>query len=455
MAATTSSNNALHSRIARQSPEWLTRGVMYQVWLRSFTPEGTLRAATEKLAHVAGTGATIIYLSPVCLQDDDIRQEFWSERQKKCGFNNPKNPYRIKDYNAVDPEYGTDDDLRAFVNEAHRLGMRVLLDLVYFHCGPTSVLMEHPGYFKKNPDGTIATGEWHFPVLNYESPELREYMWKNMERWITDFDMDGFRCDVSDAVPLDFWEEARARLTPLRPDLVILAEGERAADQLSAFDIDYGFSWYYVTRDVFAGKKNASEMRTLWQRVASERPRGNRVLRFTENHDFANDTGTNRVETMWGSAGAEAMLAVNFTLDGVPFIYNGQEIADASPQSIYTRLPVHWELMTQAKAKSRLAFCRDLCRLRGTERALSQGDVVWIDNNQPDSVLSFIRAIGNEQIAVIVNLSKLPVKTSIAVENISAFEPLMTRGTTCTMTAQDKGDFILGAYGFYIGTCKK
>ena len=117
---------------ARPSPEWLTRGVMYQVWLRGFTPEGTLRAATKRLPSVAELGANILYLSPVCLQDDDMRQEFWSKRQMASGTNNPRNPYRIKDYNQVDPEYGNDADLREFVVTAHKLGLHVLLDLVYF-----------------------------------------------------------------------------------------------------------------------------------------------------------------------------------------------------------------------------------------------------------------------------------------------------------------------------------
>ncbi|MBI5397476.1 MAG: hypothetical protein HZA91_19430, partial [Verrucomicrobia bacterium] len=95
---------------ARPSPDWLTRGVMYQVWLRGFTPEGTLRAAMKRLPSVAELGANIIYLCPVQLQDDDMRQEFWSKRQKASGTNNPRNPYRIKDYNRIDPEYGSESD---------------------------------------------------------------------------------------------------------------------------------------------------------------------------------------------------------------------------------------------------------------------------------------------------------------------------------------------------------
>ncbi|MBM3888156.1 MAG: hypothetical protein FJ388_03420, partial [Verrucomicrobia bacterium] len=226
---------------ARPSPEWLTRGVMYQVWLRGFTPEGTLRAATKRLPQVAELGANIIYLCPVQLADPDMRQEFWSKRQKASGTNNPRNPYRIKDYNRVDPEYGSEADLREFIATAHKLGMRVLMDLVYFHCGPTSPLMNERDFIQRDESGKAVTGGWNFPRLNFNSRGLREHLWANMAHWVKDFDADGFRCDVSDAVPLDFWEEARTRLEPLRPDLVMLAEGQRQDDQLKAFDINYNF----------------------------------------------------------------------------------------------------------------------------------------------------------------------------------------------------------------------
>ena len=443
---------ALHARQARPSPEWLTRGVMYQVWLRSFTPEGTLQAAAKRLQQVADTGATVVYLSPVCLQDDDLRREFWSERQKACGLNNPRNPYRIKDYNAVDPEYGTEEDLRAFIAEAHRLGLRVLMDLVYFHCGPTSVLMAHPDFFKKDANGKVSTGSWHFPVLNFESPGLREHLWANMAHWIRDVKADGFRCDVADAVPLDFWEQARERLTPLKPDLVILAEGARKADQLVAFDINYSFEWYYATRDVFAQKKPVSALRALWEKMEKERPQGARFIRFTENHDFANDTGTNRVEKLWGNKGAAAMLAVNFTLDGVPFLYNGQEIADTAPQSIYARWPVAWGRAGEAQARARLALCQTLCRLRRSEPALSQGEVVWLENGQPGAVLSFLRRSGAQATLTVANLSKEPVRTWIAFpDGLAGFRPLLAEGAKASAQESGRAEFECGSFGYFLG----
>ena len=438
--------NNLAELQTRPSPEWLTRGVMYQIWLRGFTPEGTLRAATKRLPSVAELGATIIYLSPVCLQDDDMRQEFWSTRQKASGTNNPRNPYRIKDYNRVDPEYGSEADLHAFINTAHKLGLRVLIDLVYFHCGPTSVLMKHPEFFKHDASGRISTGEWHFPVLNFDNRQLREHLWANMAHWVKDFDVDGFRSDVADAVPLDFWEEARERLEPLRPDLVMLAEGQAKKDTLKAFDITYNFSWLHAVHAVFSRGEPASSLRALWQKMHDERPRGSRFIRYTENHDIVNDLL--RAEVVLGERGAAAMAVIDFTLDGVPLLYNGQEIGDTSLQSIFARWPVRWEAACLPKAKAKLALHQKLCQLRHTEPVLYGGEVVWLDNDQPDTVLSFLRRAGSEETVTVASLSNRKVRVQIDLPG--RFNLVISNGAKHSIVS-GKQVFELDACGYFFG----
>ena len=357
----------LNERQARPSPEWVTRGVMYQIQPRAFTPEGTLKAAQARLPKVAEMGVDIIYLCPVFVSDDDPDTEGWSPRQRKSGMNNPRNMYRMKDYYHVDPEYGTDDDLKAFIAEAHRLGMRVLLDMVYLHCGPNAVfLAEHPDFVKRDAEGKVAVAGWGFPALNLANPELREYLWKNMEYWVREFGADGFRCDVADGIPLDFWETARERLDKIRPDLCMLAEGTRREDQLKAFDLDYGWGFKW---------DNAASVRKQWEKMRDERPRGGaRFIRFIDNHDIANDAWDNRVEKAWGTPRVNATLVALFTLDGVPMIYNGQEVADTARHSIFGRLPIDWASGDTPAGKARFAFCQQLCAMRHAERALTHGD---------------------------------------------------------------------------------
>ncbi len=432
----------LSQRQARTSPEWVTGGVIYQIQPRAFTPEGTLKAAGARLPKLAELGVTVLYLCPVFVADDDMDQTFWSPRQKKSGMNNPRNPYRMKDFYHVDPEYGSDQDLKDFVKAAHALKLRVMLDMVYLHCGPQAVfLKDHPDFIKRDKDGKPVNAAWAFPALNYDNPELREYMWKNLEYWVTDFDVDGFRCDVADGVPLDFWETGRERLEKIRPDIGMLAEGTKKENQLKAFDLCYGWG------KALQAWSSAMAIRTLWGNARAERPVGGaKFARFIDNHDYANDDYENRLEKRWGAARVESALVGIFTLDGVPFLYNGQEAADAARHSIFGKAPIDWASGETAAGKARFAFCQKLCALRTSEKALTRGDLTWLDSDAPEAVLSFVRAADDGRIVTLINLTNRSV--TVRVKNLKGeWTPLLAKGGT----GGGSGVYELAAYGYFIG----
>ena len=406
----------LNEKHAQPAPEWLKHGVIYQVWLRSFTPEGTLKAATKRLPDVADLGATIVYLSPVQLMDDDMRREFWSTRMKESAANNPKNPYRIKDYERIDPEFGTAADLKEFIGTAHGLGLRVLMDLVYLHTGPTCVLMEQPEFYRQNDKGEILmTGLWPFPRLNFKNHQLREYLWANMIHWVKDFGADGFRCDCAGAIPLDFWEEARTRLDAVRPDVVLLAEGHNPADQLKAFDLDYS-SWPFACQAVVTRGAPASALQDWWKDTRQRFPRGARFIYYNVNHDLP------RADVTLGERGAVAVSVLSFTLDGVPFLYNGQEIGDATPMDLFAHWSIPWDAAdVPTGGLLKRLFYQRLCHLRRSERALAVGnEVAWLPNDRPDSVLSYLRRAGDDEILVVVNLSNRALTTQVGFPNQEA-----------------------------------
>ena len=439
----------LSEQRARIAPKWLTDGLIYQINPRAFTPEGTLPATTAKLPELAELGVSIVYLCPVFVSDDDPRTEFWSPRQRKSGMNNPRNPYRMKDYDHVDPEYGTDDDLRAFIAEAHRLGLRVLLDMVYLHCGPGALLIEeHPNFVKRDKDGKVMNAAWAFPALDFENPELRAYLWKNMERWITEFDADGFRLDVADGIPLDFWETARRRLEAIRPDVVLLAEGTRLEDQLFAMDLNYGFPFFSALDGVLSGGKPASEVRKIKEQMAAGRPVGARIMHYFDNHDIANDDYENRREKKWGDAGNRAALFLCFTLDGVPMLYNGQEIADANRHSIFGPLPIDWSRSGSDAGKERRAFVRRLAEIRREHSALTNGGILWLDNSAPESILTFRRDTQGESVLAVVNLKNAPVSGNIT-GNFGGLEPIFENGSVSA--ADGAATFDLPPFGWWIG----
>ena len=440
---TMAAETPLNRRQARTSPEWLTGGVMYQMYLRAFTPEGTLKAAQARLPRLAELGVTVLYLCPVFVADDDPDPAYWSPRQKKSGLNNPRNPYRMKDFYHVDPEYGTDQDLKDFMAAAHALKLRVMLDMVFLHCGPKAVFIEsHPDFVKRDKDGKVVLMSWNFPGLNYACPELREYLWKNMEWWVRDFNVDGFRCDVADGVPLDFWETGRERLEKIRPDIGMLAEGTKKENQLKAFDLCYGWG------DAYKKWESAAAVRKLWETMRRERPVGGaRFVRFIDNHDFANDDYDSRLEKRWGTDRVEAVLVALFTLDGVPFLYNGQEVADTAKHSIYGKLPVNWANGETPAGQARFAFCQKLCELRKSEKALTRGELTWLDSDQPEGVLSFARSLGAERIMTLINLTGKAVSVKVAGAGDGTFKALASARADGTA----KDGFKLESYGYWVG----
>jgi len=435
----------IHTRQVRQSPEWFTHGIIYQVQPRAFTPEGTLPAATARLADVAAFGATIIYLWPVTVADDDMDPDYWSYRQKACKLNNPRNPYRTKDYYHVDPEYGNDQDLKAFIREAHRLGMKVMLDLVYLHCGPTAVfLKEHPDFVLRNPDGSMKNAAWSFPGLNFGNPALREYLWQNMEMWIRDYDADGFRCDVSARVPQDFWEEGRRRIEKIKPDVAMFAEARRSSDQYAAFDADYGFDWLYrAIVPVVAGGSPAVLIRDMWTWQYMTRPKGYRFTRYLDNHDIAND-GKRRQEA-WGEEAVRAFTMLDFMIDGIPFLYNGEEIGDDARHSIYGRFPIRWAKAGSPEGTSKRQWIKELCAFRKGRDVLVDGRVEWLENNHSDSVLAFRRVLEDRAVTMVLNAQKKPIEVQV-----DGFRAANRRFGQNVRDVQGE-TLKLGPYGFFVG----
>lgn len=422
--------------ISKTRPEYLDSAVIYQLFLRAFTPQGTLKAAEKMLPHLKDIGVDIVYLCPFFVADDDMDHAYWSGRQMECQLNNPKNPYRMQDYFHVDAEYGTDEDLHDFVNAAHAMGLRVIFDLVYFHCGPTAVfLKEHPDFIRRNPDGSPRIGEWRFPELNFENPELREYMWSNMEYYVREYDVDGYRCDVADRVPLDFWEEGRRRIDALKPELMMLNESWTPEMQCIAFDLNYDFGLSGAFQKVLRGEAPATHIRDY--RYGCERDHlaenGRSILCF-DNHDYANGVSLDRFETRYGTAAVDTMLFLIYTMQGVPFLYNGYEVADANHHCIWgnrfhgANLTIEWENALTEKGQNRMKLVRELAALHKGHSEITKGDLQYAESSA-EAALVFVRTSDEGKAAFIVNMSDKPVDVETDVPAHLA-ELVYGRGTT-------------------------
>ena len=413
---------------ARAMSDSLKKSILYQILLPIFTTEGTFKKAQEMIPHIKATGINTIYLCPFVEYDDDTDRGFWSRRQMMSGFDNPKNPYRIKDYFNVDPQIGTNDDAKAFVDAAHKAGLKVIFDLVYFHCGPKAVFIkDNPDFIVRNKDGSVFINNlWYFPELNFKNPKLREYLISNMEYFVKELGADGFRMDVASSVPLDFWEEANIRVSKIKPDLLMLSEGHNAKEQLKAFDANYSFGWKTALIDVFYGKKPATQLRKIWTKEFEKYPSGAHILRNLDNHDVATDSLTSknggmRYEKAFGHRGMDAVSVINFCIDGIPLLFMGNEFADESPVNMFAdrnhgRTFIAWENLLTKDGQDRMALIKKLSDLRVSNAPLWKGETQWIENSAPENLCTFVRDSDGEKILVCVNTSNKKIDADISID---------------------------------------
>ena len=395
-------------------PEWLTRSAVYQINPRTFSKEGTVKAVTNELPKLKSLGFNIMYLCPIFEEDDSDDKTFWSERQMQSETENPKNPYRMNNYFKIDSEYGTEDDLREFISEAHKLGMRVLLDLVYFHIGPNAtILQKHPEFAKSDADGKVICTRWNFPYLDFNCDGLREYLWCNMVYYIGEMDVDGFRCDVGDGVPLDFWVEARRRIRSVKSDAVLINEGSNFNCLLKGFDSIYCFKWHDDLYKAFGGEMTADKLRESRETLEKTFPKGAKTICDIDNHDTVTDRPM-RTEILAGHDGMEQIEVINYLVDGIPMVYCGNELADSANLSMFAnRFHMGKFEVTDRRALEkeeygirRMEVMKKLNALKLSSDTLLHGKTVWLDNSAPEAVLSFSREYGGEKITFIGNISK-------------------------------------------------
>jgi cyclomaltodextrinase len=402
------------SKVTAQSgPAWLRDGVIYEVFPRSFSPDGNLNGVTARLDELKDLGVTIVWLMPI----HPIGEKF---RKGNLG-----SPYSIRDYYAIDPNYGTPDDFKMLVNAAHARGMKVIMDLVANHTAWDSVMMAHPEFYNHDSNGKIIppVPDWaDVAGLNYANPKLREYMIAMLKHYITEFNVDGFRCDAASMVPVAFWEEARAELKKIQPDVGLLAEASEPKLLVKAFDIDYSWPLRSTLDDVLINGAPASNLRATWEENLRRFPKDSLHMRVSDDHDEA------RATAKYGIHGALAASALIFTLDGVPLLYNGMEVGDATESgapALFDKLPIFWDPKERPPLRN---IYRDLAKLRKQSPAFRNNRLVWLKNTDEKNVVTFLREDEREQFVVVINLSNRPANAGVEVPNSTAFQAVKIAG---------------------------
>jgi glycosidase len=260
--------------------------------------------------------------------------------------------------------------------------------------------------------------------LNYGNPQLRQYMIAMLKHWIdpAGFNLDGFRCDVAAEVPTSFWEEARAELTAVKPDIVMLAEASKPELLVKAFDLDYSWPLHSTLNDVLLRGAPASVFKRSWEESQRQFPQGSLHLRFSDNHDEP------RAVARFSIKGALAASALMFSLDGVPLLYNGMEVGDATESgdpALFEKLPIFWHPKDRPPLRE---IYQGLIKLRKQYPAFTNDRVVWLHNSDEANLVTLMRSDDKDELVVVINFANRPLAGRVEVPHDQEFKPVKIAG---------------------------
>jgi cyclomaltodextrinase len=380
----------LYGTAALQSADWVRQAKVYSVYLRSFSPEGTFAGLERRLPELKKLGVTVLWVLPI----------------HPVGVKNRKgtlgSPYSVQDYYGINPEFGTMTDFKRLLAVVHKQGMKLIIDLVANHTSWDSWLLNHhPEWFRHNAAGAIVSpnADWTDAAqLDYEKPGLRQYMIDMMVWWVRDIGIDGFRCDVAELVPTDFWEEARARLNRIK-QVMMISEGSLPEHHRKAFDLTYSWNVYDALEPILAGKRPVMLLDQILRTEELQFPLGALRMRFTTNHD-KNAWDAPAVKK-FGLDGLRVATVLVNTIPGVPLVYTGEEIPNPQRLSLFEKVKVDW-----APPHAMEPLYRTLFQLRKEHQALSRGQMIRVTSSSPDAVYAFFRVAGSDRLLIVLNFAR-------------------------------------------------
>ena len=391
-------------------PEWSRNAVIYEVNLRQYSDSGNVTSFTRDLPRLKELGVDILWMMPI----HPISKK---DRKGTLG-----SYYAVADYTAFNPEFGTMDQFKDMVKKAHDYGMKVILDWVPNHSGRDNVWVEqHPDWYEKDSLGNmVGVYDWtDVYCFDYSNPEMRKGMVDALKFWLTDVDVDGFRCDVAMEVPTDFWDETRPQLEEAKADIFMLAEATKPELQKNGFDMGYNWPMKDLFSEIAAtsgqytfkgedGKvrqfpeKHAVDIKTLLDKQAEEFPKDTYLMNMVTNHDLNSWEGT-EFERLGNLTDAFAVLS--YTLPGMPLIYTGQETGMNRAFAFFEKdkapeFTPHNDYFT---------FYQRLNGLKHSQQALAaglEGGELVSYPTESDDLFVFSREKGDSKVIVLTNLGK-------------------------------------------------
>ena len=381
-------------------PSWSLQSNIYEVNIRQYTPEGTFKAFEKSLPRLKNMGVEILWFMPIT----PIGLEGRKMTESELG-----SYYAVRDYKQVNPEFGTMADWKALVKHAHAMGFKVITDWVANHSSPDNPWVKrHPGFYEKDKNGNMVVPfDWtDTRKLNYASRELRDSMTAAMKFWIKESDIDGFRCDVAEGPPADFWKECITSLRKMK-NVFMLAEGEKPELHLAGFDETYGWSVMSAMADVYSGKRTLKQFDSVLNHDLKIFPEDAYRMYFTTNHDWNSWEGTEFEK--YGDAYKTAAVFTQTMYQSIPLIYSGQEIPNKKRIKFFVKDPIEWN-----KDFTMASFYKTLLALRKNNPALA-ADASWkkLVTANDVAVFAYVREKPGHKVVTILNLSKQPQSFTI------------------------------------------
>lgn len=365
---------------------------------------GDLRGIIQKLDYIMSLGITCLYLTPI--------------------FKSPSNhKYDTVDYFDIDPSFGTKDDLKDLVDGVHERGMRILLDGVFNHCGyywpPFQDVVrygeksEYAAWFfphsypvNERNENYDCVGHYKWmPKINLADRQAREYFISVGKYWIENFNIDGWRLDVADEAPTQFWTFFADAIKKSKPDVLLLGETWGDAGRLLSADrLDSAMN--YVFRDtaldwLAKGKIKPSEADSRLNRMLSLYPYETalRLYNPLDSHDTA--------RFRWMCADKrmhELAVVLQMTVPGCPAVFYGDEVGLEGDNDPGCRLAMEWDVEKQDGAL--LALYKKLISLRTSSPSLMRGNFRTLITDDDKNLYAFSRSLDGETSIVIINAGK-------------------------------------------------
>lgn len=390
-------------------PAWSEQSNIYEVNVRQYSNEGTFKAFEKSLPRLQKMGVKILWFMPI----NPIGKEGRKMTEADLG-----SYYSVMNYKEINPEFGTIEDWKELVKQAHTQGFKVIIDWVPNHTSPDNPWMKsHPDFYKHDKnDNTVYDADYtDTRNLDYSNMELRDSMISDMKFWVTSTGIDGFRCDHVDPMPLDFWKECITQLRKVK-NVFMLAESENPEFHYAGFDATYAWNIMWATVDVAQGKHNLKYLDSVLNQNFSTFPKNAERMYFTSNHDENSWNGTEFEK--YGDAYKAFAVFSQTMYESVPLIYSGQEVPNKKRLKFFVRDPINWDGYAMAP------FYSKLLHLRSKDEALAaDASYKKIATANDHAIFAYVREKGKHKIFVVLNLSDEPEHFTIK-ENEIYGDPL-------------------------------